>query len=180
MIGNEAALLEAIRRAVQFAATSDWLVTLSIPPDRPTTDYGYIEQGKPCAEGICAVERFVEKPDAARAEQYLASGRFQWNSGMFVWRAATLLQEISRHLPELQEALDAHITRDVMNLEHYFAQAPNISIDYGVMERSKRVATIPVECGWSDIGSWEGLRRMVEREELSLNPAVKPYLKRYA
>ena len=156
------ALLSA---AGTLAAESHKLVTLGIVPDRPATGYGYIEQGRSIGQVMAAeafdVARFVEKPDAARAAQFLQAGNYLWNSGMFVWRAADLLEELEANLPDLAKGLRDYAAaapgkRDEI-AAHVFASAPSISIDYAVMEKSKRVAVIPADIGWDDIGTFRSL-----------------------
>lgn len=151
-----------------LAAERKMLVTLGIVPDRPATGYGYIEQGDPLGRVVSAeafrVKRFVEKPDAARAAQMLASGNFLWNSGMFIWRAADLLEEIARFLPELGKGLKDYAAASAAKrdevAERVFATAPSISIDYAIMEKSDRVAVLPADMGWDDIGSFRSLSRV--------------------
>lgn len=182
MIVNLPAFHQALRIAERVALEGDYLVTLGIRPDRPATEYGYIKGGVPLSASASLVERFVEKPDHDRAVAYLAGGHYYWNSGMFIWRTQRLLTEIATHLPDLHRALTTLTGHDVAlhgadsRIDAYFAAAPDISIDYGVMERSTRVAMIPVECGWSDVGSWEGLREFVQREGLAVAPEVRPFL----
>lgn len=165
----------AIRRPERFrallsaagtlAAERKMLVTLGIVPDRPATGYGYIEQGASLGRVLAAeafeVARFVEKPDAARATQFLKAGNYLWNSGMFVWRAADLLDELEQNLPELGRGLRDYAAaatpaRDEI-AARIFASAPSISIDYAVMEKSRRVACIPADIEWDDIGTFRSL-----------------------
>ena len=159
------ALLSA---AGALAAERKMLVTLGIVPDRPATGYGYIEQGEALGKVKDAeafrVARFVEKPDEKRAAEMLATRRFLWNSGMFIWRAADLLEEIDRFLPELGKGLKEYGAasakdRDAV-AERVFASAPSISIDYAIMEKSARVAVLPADMGWDDIGSFRSLAKV--------------------
>jgi mannose-1-phosphate guanylyltransferase/mannose-6-phosphate isomerase len=184
-VADEPALLTALRAGASVAAREDAFVTLGIPPTRPETGYGYMEtfeeheeekeipssgrgQGagdvrgeKAAALGARAVARFVEKPDAARAAEFLASGRFLWNAGIFLFRASLLLEELSRTAPDvLDAARRAHAAREAGDLSSFaeiFSSAPSVSIDVAVMEKAKRVLTIPCPCGWSDLGSWEAV-----------------------
>lgn len=174
MVARLAPFLDAIGVAVTIARTEDYLVTLGITPDRPAVEYGYIERDLSLSAAAFLVKRFVEKPDRDTALAYLASGRFYWNSGIFIWRAAKLLAETKIHAPELARALEQYTLHG--DRDRFFAEAPNISIDYCVMERSRRVATVPVQCGWSDVGSWEGLRDFVQREGVAVTPEIAPYL----
>ncbi|MBI2343247.1 MAG: mannose-1-phosphate guanylyltransferase [Deltaproteobacteria bacterium] len=167
--------MDAIAHAEAMAQRDDLLLTLGIKPDRPATEYGYIEQGEPLSARAFLVKRFVEKPPPERAIAYLASGHFYWNSGMFIWSARRLLAEMAQYLPEMYRAVKMAPTP-----EAFFATAAPVSIDYGLMEHSERVATIPVECGWNDIGSWESVHRLVTEEGLQVNADVTPYLEQYA
>jgi mannose-1-phosphate guanylyltransferase len=128
-------------------AARDHLVTIGIRPSRPETGYGYLELGDRMEGPAREVRRFVEKPDAARAREYLASGRHLWNSGMFFFRAERLLEETRRHLPEVTRALETA----------RYTEAPAISIDYGIMERASDILAVPGEFGWNDVGSWAAL-----------------------
>ena len=164
IVRNAAAFTQALSHAVP-AAQRDHLVTFSITPDSPETGYGYIRRGAPL-DGLpdCfSVARFVEKPDAATAAGYLASGDYGWNSGMFVFKAKLFLTELERLEPELlahcrQALKNGKQDLDFFRLEEAsFAKAKSISIDYAVMEHTGKAAMVPVEMGWSDIGSWESL-----------------------
>jgi mannose-1-phosphate guanylyltransferase len=155
-IADPAAFLAALRTAVRVAEGGD-LVTLGIPPTRPETGYGYLRRGKLREQGVYAVEAFVEKPDAATAEKYLRDPAYSWNAGIFVFRVDVLLEAIREHLPAVHEAL-ARIARDPAALSDAFPRVPSISIDYGVMEKAKRIALVdPGPIGWSDVGSFAAL-----------------------
>jgi len=155
-IAQPAAFREALRTAVRVAQGGD-LVTLGIPPTRPETGYGYLRRGVEREKGVYAVEAFVEKPDAATAEKYLRDPAYSWNAGIFVFRADELLEAMREHLPAVHEAL-ARIARDPATLAEAFPRVPSISIDYGVMEKAKRIALVdPGPIGWSDVGSFAAL-----------------------
>jgi mannose-1-phosphate guanylyltransferase/mannose-6-phosphate isomerase len=164
IVRDRAAFLEAMNHAVA-AARKDHLVTFSIAPDTPETGYGYIRRGAalPGLPGCFTVARFVEKPDAATAEGYVASGDYGWNSGMFVFKASIFLSELERLEPDLLAHCRAGLQKAKQDLDFLrldqtsFTSAKSISIDYAVMERTDRAAMVPVEMGWSDIGSWESL-----------------------
>jgi mannose-1-phosphate guanylyltransferase/mannose-6-phosphate isomerase len=140
-------------------------VTFGIAPDAPETGYGYIRRGAPLQglAGSFTVERFVEKPDAATAASYLASGDYSWNSGMFLFKASVFLAELERLEPEMLVHCREALAKGGKDLDFFrlesaaFARAKAISIDYAVMERTDKAAVVPVEMGWSDIGSWEAL-----------------------
>jgi mannose-1-phosphate guanylyltransferase len=171
LVKDVAAFAEAAGRAADAARQGD-LVTFGIVPDRPETGFGYIEVGAATAVPVVhAVKRFVEKPDRARAEQFLASGGFLWNSGMFCFTAGTMLRELSAHAPAVLEVAKACLETAALEgdgpgyieLEpEAFARAPSVSIDVAVMEKSRRVKVVSSDFGWSDIGSWEAVSRLVE------------------
>jgi mannose-1-phosphate guanylyltransferase/mannose-6-phosphate isomerase len=158
------ALAAALADAVA-AARAGRFVTFGMKPTAPETGYGYIEIGDalPGFSGVHAVARFVEKPDAAKAAAMLADGRHLWNSGMFVFTAATLLDEMHAYAPEVtasvRRAIQGRSTDlDFVRLEKSaFATSPDISLDYAVAERTQRAAVVPADLGWSDVGSWNAL-----------------------
>lgn len=147
-------VLEAKRHAL-----NGQLVTFGIAPTSPETGFGYIEVQKSAREAQKAL-RFVEKPDAATAQEYLATGRYYWNSGMFCFTAATILAAFSSHSPEILEAAKRTMSSSSKQDDatkfnaHDFALQPDISIDYAVMERADNVTLVPAKFGWSDVGSW--------------------------
>ena len=156
----------ALRAALEAASTiaADYIVTIGIRPQRAETGYGYIEIGATITGTQASrVVRFVEKPDAASAARFVSAKIFLWNAGMFVVRAGLLIEELAAHAPEVLAAArgavkDARRDPDFLRLdEQAFASAPSISIDYAVMEKTKRAAVIPVELEWSDVGSWYAL-----------------------
>ena len=157
---------EAIR-----AATDGRLVTFGIKPTRPETGFGYIKAQAGIGGNAVPVERFVEKPDAARAAEMLESGGYYWNSGMFMLGAGTFLAETERLSPETHRAaLDsvqgAREDLDFVRLEEKtFAQAPNISVDYAIFERTDRAAVVAVEFAWSDLGSWDAVWKSGSRDD---------------
>jgi mannose-1-phosphate guanylyltransferase / mannose-6-phosphate isomerase len=158
IVRDHAAFSRACCEAVSAAAEGR-IVTFGINPTFPATKYGYIRPGSAFNGAVRTVESFVEKPDAATADRYIAE-RYLWNSGNFVFRADVMLSELMRFEPDIASAAKAAVdgmTRDLDFLrlaDEAFAKAPNKSIDYAVMERTDRAAVIPVDCGWSDIGSW--------------------------
>ena len=168
-IRDEDALRETLVASCH-GARNGYLVTLGIIPTRPETGYGYIEADIELrGEGPFPVRRFIEKPPLEDAVQYLEGGNFFWNSGMFLWRADTILAEISIHMPDLASSLAAiSFTGDVWGfsdlndqIEDAYRNLENVSIDYGVMERSTKVQVVPVEMGWSDVGSWSALPEVI-------------------
>jgi mannose-1-phosphate guanylyltransferase/mannose-6-phosphate isomerase len=163
-------LLEAIRQAYAVARQG-YLVTFGLQPERPETGYGYIEQGKVLQDGLGAYQaaRFIEKPDRDTAEQLVASGRYLWNSGMFVFQAATLLEEFRNYLPEVipvLESLDSFSEDEHRRFaRETFCRLPSISLDHGIMEKSSKVAVIPLSIEWKDVGSLPALDEFFEKDQ---------------
>jgi mannose-1-phosphate guanylyltransferase len=148
--------------AAQLAVEHRRLFTLGAVPNRPETGYGYIRVGEPLPgddgrPGVGhQVRSFVEKPDLATAEQYLLDGGYLWNTGIFIWRASDLLDQLERHTPELAALIP--ILRDG-GVDEFFASVPNLSIDEGLLERSDRVGVVATDFHWDDIGSWDAIFR---------------------
>jgi len=166
--------VEAFRAAIARAeplANDGWLVTFGITPDRPETGYGYIETAESIVDGVHRVARFVEKPPLETAKAYLETGRFSWNAGIFLLRAGSFLAELRRHAPDIDAAVrqsmagaadEGAILRP--DRESFLA-SPSESIDYAVMEKADRVAVVPVEMGWSDIGAFNALLEQLPRDD---------------
>ncbi len=143
-------------------AEQDKIVTFGITPDKPETGYGYIQAGEPNSIGAgYQVVKFTEKPDSVTAEQYLAEGNYYWNSGMFAFSIRHLLQELEQHQPEIFELTGLPLAEMIDR----FAAMPSISFDYAVAEKSAAVVTIPLECYWNDIGSWDSLYEVMIKDE---------------
>lgn len=152
---------EALRQAVRVAEAGH-IVTLGIRPTRPDTGFGYIRQGASLSDGANAVAAFVEKPKPEVAKEYLASGAYLWNAGIFVFRASVMLKAFETFMPELSKALgriqEAIGTRAYpKTLAREFKKMPAISIDYGVAEKAPNMAVVPGDFGWSDVGSFNAL-----------------------
>ena len=169
-VANVPKLLAAFESAAN-AARAGRICTFGIRPTAPETGYGYIEAGPslPGAEGALEIARFVEKPDAATAQRFATDGRHLWNSGMFVATAGTLLRELETYAPEVLAAARGAVaegTRDLgfVRLGPGFAAAPSISIDYALMERTAHAAVVPCDPGWSDVGSWDSLWAIAEKD----------------
>ncbi|NTV48646.1 MAG: NTP transferase domain-containing protein [Geobacteraceae bacterium] len=173
-IKNESMLRNTLTFAGQ-AAGNGYLVTLGILPSRPETGYGYIEAGMDAfnegtSHGPFPVKRFVEKPPLAEALRYLEEGNYFWNSGMFIWRADTILAEMQTFMPSLYNKLVVLKTsiaaegHTVVNeqIATLYESIESVSIDYGIMEKSTKVQMVPVEMGWSDVGSWSALPEVIE------------------
>lgn len=156
-------------------AAHDMLVTFGVVPTRAETGFGYIKQDKTNSiiangEKVHLVEEFVEKPDLATAEAYLEKGDYLWNSGMFLFRADIFIDEIKQLQPEIYSVCSRAYTKGKKDLDFYrleeqiFSQAPNISIDYAVMEKTTKAAVVPLECDWSDVGSWHALWESYDKD----------------
>jgi len=171
-IPDAAAFARAMRRAARAARGAGVLVTLGVEPTRPDTGYGYIQVGAPAGgsyPGLRRARRFVEKPDVARARRYLRQGGYLWNAGIFLFSVSAILEEIERCAPELHRALaplrrTGRVRRGDALREAY-RRAPSLPLDVAVMERSRRVWTLPVDFRWSDVGTWLSLA-----EELGVEP----------
>lgn len=172
-IADAAGFRQAVAAADRLAQ-DEYLVTLGILPSHPHTGYGYIQRGERLdpADGLVAyrVRRFAEKPDAATARTLVDSGEYYWNAGIFIWRTGRILDEIAHLLPGLDAALrevagawDSPRQREVLN--SVYSRVPQTTIDYGVMEKAERVAVLPVEIGWDDVGNWEALSGLVPGDE---------------
>ncbi len=147
---------ETAGRALE-AADAGFLVTMGVVPDSPATGYGYIEKGDELLPGVYRALSFREKPDHGTAQAYLASGRYLWNSGMFVWKVAGILQAVREHLPALDRGLPA-VEGCTSPDPGKFLALPAVSIDVGVLEKAGNVAVVPASFAWSDIGDWPGAR----------------------
>jgi mannose-1-phosphate guanylyltransferase/mannose-6-phosphate isomerase len=164
LIGDDASFVDAVKRALPLSFT-DWLVTFGIRPDAPQTGFGYIRRDKQLQLGSdgFAVAEFVEKPNIETAKRYVESGEYDWNSGMFLFSAHLFLEELARNSPEISSAIEAVFETANADLdftrfdEEKMLAVPDDSIDYAVMEKTKRAAVVPVSCEWSDIGSWSAL-----------------------
>jgi len=158
----DSAAFRAAALAAAALAREDYLVAFGIAPDRAETGYGYLERGEPLAGGY-AIRRFVEKPDLATAQGYLASGKFCWNGGIFAFRAGHLLDELAAHRSEMAGLVQQAVAEGGTEGACFhpaaapFAAIDGDSIDYAVMENTARAAMVPVEMGWSDIGNWAAL-----------------------
>ena len=164
-VADEAAFARAVEAAVP-AARDGALVTFGIVPDRPETGYGYIARGDPLGEGVFRAARFAEKPDRATAGAWIAEGGWLWNAGIFLFEARTLIAALEAHTPDLIAAVRLAFScgdRDGARLRpaaDAFARAPAASLDRAVMEKAGNVAVVPVDMGWSDVGSWDALHAL--------------------
>jgi mannose-1-phosphate guanylyltransferase len=156
------AYIAAVKTALD-GARRGYLTTLGIRPSRPETGFGYIEVGKEIAPHVHEAARFVEKPKLDVAEQYVASGTFLWNAGMFFYAAKAMNDALREHLPDV--AAKAIECLDGNALDRVFPTMQSISIDHGVMEKAKRVAVVPGDFGWSDVGSWQSSWELADKDD---------------
>lgn len=153
---------QTLRAAGDLAYSQDAIVTLGVKPTYPSTGYGYIEQGESIGsfDGLRAyrVARFTEKPDRATATEFLATGRFSWNGGIFVFKAGVMLEELKTYIPETIAALQSK------GVDAY-SELPKISIDYAVMEKTNKAYVLPVDFGWDDLGDWNAIARLLQGDQ---------------
>lgn len=170
LIQNVDAFVEAVGRAVPLAQQGR-LVTFGVVPTSPETGYGYIKCGAALDPDLYDLERFVEKPDAATARAYLDSGNYLWNSGMFLLRAATYMEQLGSHAPQILSCCERAMADATTDLDFVrpsaeaFSACPGISIDYAVMEKTDAGAVASLDCGWSDVGAWSALWEVADRDD---------------
>lgn len=167
---KEQAFLEKIERALGFAAANEALVTLGIQPSRPDTGYGYIQMENEAAPGIFKVKRFTEKPDLESARQFVASGEYLWNAGIFVWNVRSILSAFGNLAPDIFEILQKgnglwNTPGEQDFIDRVYPTTPNISVDFAIMEKAPNVFTVPAEFGWSDLGTWASLYMECPKDE---------------
>ena len=171
IIGNESAFRDAVFAAYE-AANAGYLVTFGITPSAPETGYGYIKVGQAIAPMVKRVAGFKEKPDAEAAEQYISSGEYLWNSGMFLMKASRYLEELEQFAPDIaSSASEAFHSGRVEGNRIYldpdsFTSSPSDSVDYAVMEHTSMAAVVPVDPDWSDVGSWASLWELADKDDL--------------
>ena len=155
--------LKTVQEGIRAADSGNCHVTFGIPPTRPETGFGYVERAERMFSrngiSVFKVKRFIEKPDLKRARKFLKSGKFFWNSGIFVWRATWLLSELAKYQPVLYRKLE-QASRSIRTLQKIYPSVESISIDYALMESAKNVRMIPGDFGWSDIGSWSAFEHI--------------------
>ena len=166
VIRDEESFLKTLNKAIKYAESNDSLVTIGITPTHPYTGYGYIERGNAVDdnEEVYSVKKFHEKPDYETAQHYVQSGRFLWNSGIFVWKKSVFDLELSKNFPDLFSAI-SEISKRPEDIEKIYERLPKISIDYGLMERSSKVATVPASFYWNDIGSWDAVYDLLIKDK---------------
>jgi mannose-1-phosphate guanylyltransferase len=174
LITNEKEFQRVITEGLRFVANNDALLTLGMKPTRPETGYGYIQFGNGGDE-LRKVKTFTEKPNLEMAKVFLSSGEFAWNSGMFLWRADVIINQFNQHLPEVadkfEQGIDAYATDNEQTfINRIYPECPNISIDYGIMEKAENVYVMLADFGWSDLGTWGSLHEITSKD--SYNNAV--------
>ena len=174
IVNDEQLFKETMTHALDYAEKNPVLVTLGVKPDRPDTEYGYIQAvgGKgACSSGDpVKVKTFTEKPDAEIADVFFRSGEFFWNSGIFVWQASVIKEEMERYIPEITRLFDGWegalgSPAEEVFIERAYTDCIKLSIDYGVMEKTDRAWVYPIQFGWSDIDSWENYYSSIQRKD---------------
>jgi len=168
-IEDETEFLNNIKTSFEIAAKNNTLMTLGIQPDAPNTGYGYI-QFEESSSDIKKVKNFTEKPNLATAKEFIVSGDYLWNAGIFIWSTKSILASFKEHLPNMITVLENANTIYNTDLEADFIKSnyekcENISIDYGIMERSNNVHILPVDFGWNDLGTWGSLYNKLEKDD---------------
>lgn len=168
LIRKETQFLEYLKEGEELAK-DDWIVTFGIQPDNPNTGFGYIKSGEALKKGY-RVDRFTEKPDRKTAEKFLKSGKYSWNAGIFMATAETLIAEYKELCPEMynvffENDLPKNDLSDKTLIHQVFSQVESISIDYAILEKSKKVAVLTVDVGWNDLGSWESIYEISKKDE---------------
>ena len=173
LILEEEKFRNVILKAFDFTGTHEAICTLGMTPTRPETGYGYIQYKgdrlEVIGDGVYPVKEFKEKPDLETAKKYVASGDYLWNSGIFVWSLETIDKAIRAYLPEVAEIFAKGegvigTDKEAAFIEEYFPKCPNISVDYGIMEKSDNVYVLPSSFGWSDLGTWGSLYELSEKD----------------
>lgn len=170
LILKEDEFISVIKKAYDFVSRNDVLLTLGIRPSRPETGYGYIQMSEEKVEGITKVKVFTEKPNLELAKLFYESGEFLWNSGMFIWSVKAIMEAFHLHLPEIANRFNTGISafgtdKEKVFIDENFPFCPNISIDYGIMEKATNVYVQAADLGWSDLGSWGSLYDISEKDE---------------
>ena len=171
IINEKEDFLKTLKTAADYAIENPALVTIGIHPTRPETGYGYIQIDEDSGKNnVFKVLTFAEKPNYDTAVNFIKSGDFFWNSGMFIWKTKTILNEIKKHMPDLFEGLmqikDQMNSPDfINNLSNIYGQLKSVSIDYGIMEKSENVFLVKGKFSWSDVGSWEAVYQLSKKDE---------------
>lgn len=177
LILKEMEFLDKISQALDYTATNDALVTLGITPTRPDTGYGYVNFQKEGIDGVHKVACFLEKPILKKAQEYLASGAYLWNAGIFIWRAQSIQNAFKQHATAIHELFiqgnEVYNTNsEVAFIAENYPKSPNISIDYAILEKATNIYTLPADIGWSDLGTWASLHEVSEKDAFNNSVTV--------
>ena len=169
LILNNAEFIRVIREGLDFVSHNDALLTLGMRPSRPETGYGYIQLGQAAGGAIHKVQAFTEKPNLELAKVFQESGEFLWNSGIFIWSLTSIMNANRKYLPILREVFEPGESlmateQEEAFVQHNFPKCPNISIDYGIMEKADNVYVLPADFGWSDLGTWGSLYALSDKD----------------
>ncbi|WP_059026702.1 mannose-1-phosphate guanylyltransferase [Gabonibacter massiliensis] len=170
-IFNDKEYIDNITKGLDFVEQYGGLLTIGIKPTRPETGYGYIQIKKNrITEYVSKVKTFTEKPDKELAKVFMESGDFLWNAGIFIWKVKEIINEFKNHLEDLyllfeNEYKNAEKPDSAENISHIYSQSPNVSIDFGIMEKSSKVYVIKGEFGWSDVGTWHSFHEISPKDE---------------
>ncbi len=170
LILKEEEFLSAIGKGLNFVDSNDSLVTLGIKPSRPETGYGYIQNSEQMHGEFTKVKTFTEKPNIELAKVFMESGEFFWNSGLFIWNVNTIIAAIRKYLPDISARFDMGLgmfntSQEKAFIEEHFSYCPNVSIDYGIMEKADNVYMLCVDFGWADLGSWGSVFDIASHDE---------------
>ncbi len=170
VILKEDLFIQNLQKALAFTKTNKALVTLGITPTRPDTGYGYINFGENVEGEIHKVKRFTEKPNIEKAEEFLASGDYLWNGGIFIWHSKTIIESFRNNAPEILDILEKGINvyntdKEQGFIDEAYPTTPKISVDYAIMEKADNIYTIPSDIGWSDLGTWNSLFSYRKKDE---------------
>lgn len=175
VVADSESFIKTLKKA-KTLAQENYLVTIGISPTRPETGFGYLKQGAEIENGAFQVEQFVEKPDLLKAKQYLEDGKYFWNCGVFIWKASAILEELQKYAENIYSQIEAIVDciQSAKGKSAYlelndtgrdlFSSLPSLSIDYAVMEKSSRVAFIPADIGWNDVGAWNSLDEVSDKD----------------
>lgn len=170
-IGNPKAFKDVLKTAAETAKSENSLVTIGIKPNWPETGYGYIQREiepdiEKFSHPVYKVQKFAEKPDADTAADFLASGDYLWNSGIFIWKTSTILEAFEKHLPEIHKETKKLLESDFKesDVKTFYEACPSISIDYGIMENAEKVHVVPGDFDWNDVGSWNAVHELSDKD----------------
>lgn len=178
LILKETAFLDKITQALAYTSQDDALLTLGISPTRPDTGYGYIHYASQTETGVNAVHCFMEKPVLEKAKEYVASGDYLWNAGIFIWSGQSIQKAFQTHAPEIASLFEQgnslyNTLGEEGFIQENYPKCPNISIDYAILEKATNVYTIPADIGWSDLGTWASLHEVLPKDEAHNSKSIE-------